>query len=599
MVKDKENEEDLNQLSLENLGVLVPVEELPDLPSAKKGTAVSSKINYKNFGHLTLADYEIFAQLPSHPFWSQVEKWIDFSFADELCAHLYSPNGQRPYAPSLKLKIHLVQVMENLSDREMEIRLMFDMAIKRFIGVPMSFTGFDHSTIGLDRERMGAHLFHACFHYILAQAKQHGLWGKDGDRWLADAFHTHARAIRMGAQRLVFHGMLNIVQHLKRSHRPLFDLAVEKLKLTDWFERLPLGASPEEHAAAFSLLVTRAYTLLSWFESREAQPLFWQWNNQKGQLRSLELQAVLYEILQQNTQPTKPSDPSPSGDGKKSDQASYEKTPRKERPQDRIVNAHDPDVRTGFKTASKPFTGDKIQVVESDKSGFILEIEPIPGNEQDGDLLPKLVETIMKHHGTKPEELVADSVYGYAKYRIQIQELKLSMVSPFAKPVNPSGLLGSEHFSYDSENKQVTCPEGHTTSYHVRNNKENGSQFKFEQQTCAECPLRLKCTKNKNGRTFFVSDYYDMLQEAKLYNETEDGKVALAARYKIERTNNELANHHELRRPHGRGRNKLRITVKLKGIAINVKKMVKALGSWKEDPFVRQPRRQKAFDVCA
>ncbi|MFC3886478.1 hypothetical protein ACFOU2_24485 [Bacillus songklensis] len=69
-----------------------------------------SHIQFKTFGQLALADYEIFSSIPSHPFWSQVDQVIDFSFADELCAPLYSTQGQRPYAPSLKLKVHFVQL---------------------------------------------------------------------------------------------------------------------------------------------------------------------------------------------------------------------------------------------------------------------------------------------------------------------------------------------------------------------------------------------------------------------------------------------------------------------------------------------------------
>lgn len=603
MVGRGKQNEDQNQISLEDFGVSVTrIEYLPHLPSAKMGTAASRHIRYKDFGSLTFADYELFSKLPEHPFWGQVDHLIDFSFADELCAHLYSPKGQRPYAPSLKLKVHLVQAMENLSDREMEIRMMFDIAIKRFLAVPMSFTGFDHSTIGLDRERMGDHLFHACFHYILAQAKQHGLWGNRDDRWLVDAFHTHAHAIRMGAHRLVFHGMLNIVQHLKRANRPLFQLAGDTLKLEEWFERTPGKASPEERMAAFSLLVARAHALLSWFENGEAHKLFWQWADQKQQLRSLELQAILYKILQQNTRPTAPADPSSTpGETEKAsgcETLEYEKIPRKERPKDRIVNAHDPDLRNGHKTVKLPFLGDKIQVVESDASGLILEIEPIPGNEPDGDLLSSLVESVTRHHETKPKYVVADSVYGFGKHRATLKGMELSLVAGLATKTNPTGLLGNEHFQYDAVKDQVTCPEGNTTSKRVRNNVEEGYQYKFDSQLCAICPRKLECTTNENGRTIFVSDYYDILQEAKAFNETEEGQAALRARSKIERTNNELANHHEMRRPETRGRDNLRITAKLKAMVVNVKIMVKKLGTFQEDPFVRRPRRPRGAVVC-
>jgi hypothetical protein len=136
-----------------------------------------SRIRYKSFDQISIADSLVYSKLPRHPFWSNVEAKIDFSFADSLCAVLYSERGQHPYAPSLKLKIHLIQTYYNLSDRQTEEKIMGDLFIKRFLGLPVDFFGFDHSTIGLDRSRMGAAMFHACHLYILAQMYSHGLWG--------------------------------------------------------------------------------------------------------------------------------------------------------------------------------------------------------------------------------------------------------------------------------------------------------------------------------------------------------------------------------------------------------------------------------------
>jgi transposase len=577
------------------LDLEVPVvEHVPGLPSAKRGTAISSRIRYKDFGELTLADYEIFNRLPPHPLWSQVDHLIDFSFADELCAHLYSPHGQRPYAPSMKLKIHLVQAMENLSDRDMEVRLMFDMAIKRFLGVPMSFTGFDHSTIGLNRERMGDHLFHACFHYVLAQAKARQLWGGSDDRWLVDSFHTHARASVMGAYRLVLRTILQIFQHLKRANPPLFKQAWLQLQAEAWTERLPREASSEDRAVALALLVSRAYALLSWFEQGRGKTLFWQWENRKQQLRSLELQALLCQILQQNTRPT-PPDPNGDADSKK---VPFEKIPRKERPKDRIVNAYDPDVRKG-KKGNLFFLGDKIQVVTSDRNHMILEIEPIPGTEPDGQRMVELAKTVIHHHQTRPEQLIADAAYGHGKHRKEAQTAQLKLVSPLQKSKNPTGLLGNEHFKYDSASASVTCPQGHTTTKRSHSNKLEGTQYHFAAADCTVCPMRANCTTNRKGRTFFVSDYYDLYQEAHRWNESEEGRAALRVRAKIERTNNELINHHDMRRPHTRRRNKLRIMAKMKAMAINIKSMVIALGTYKEDPFVRRRRTSGSIPASA
>lgn len=574
-----------NQLTFSDFGVQVPlVESLPKLPPARKQTASSLRIRYKDFGALSLADYEVFSNLPEHPLWGQVERFIDFSFADELCAHLYTPMGQRPFAPSLKLKLHLVQAMENLSDRQLELRLMFDIAIKKFVGVPLSFTGLDHSTLGLDRERMGDALFHACFHYVLAQAKRYGLWGQEGDTWLIDSFVTQAHASRMGAKRLIEKGILHILQQLKRANVPLFQLAMDTLQCQTWFARVPKDASAEEHAHAFHLLVVRAYSLLSWFEHGAAHPLFWQWPNAKRQLRSLELQALLYKILQQNARPVPPA-------GGSSEQGpTFEKIPVKQRPKDRIAHAADPDLRVAVKRGVRHT--DKIQVVQSHASDFIVEIEPIAGNEHDGMRTGELIQAPMDHQETKPARVAADTAYGYGCYRARLANAPYNLVTPIAATIHPSGLLSKEQFSYDAERDRVTCPQGQASIRKIRNNVEEGYQHYLDAATCQACPLRDSCTTNGKGRSIFISDHYRFTEDAKAMNETPEGQTALQARKQVERKNNELANHQDMRRPYVRGRNKLRIFAKMKGMAVNVKLMVKKLGYSYEDPFVRQKSRQ-------
>lgn len=579
----KDNDD--NQLNFADFGVQVPiVESLPKLPPARKQTASSLRVRFKDFGALSLADYEVFSRLPEHPLWGQVERLIDFSFADELCAHLYAPIGQRPFAPSLKLKLHLVQAMENLSDRQLELRLMFDIAIKKFVGVPLSFTGLDHSTLALDRERMGDGLFHACFHYVLAQAKRYGLWGQDDDTWLIDTFATQAHASRMGAKRLIEKGILQLLQQLKRAHFPLFQLAMDMLQCQTWWERLPPDASAEAHAHAFHLLVVRAYSLLSWFERGTAHTLFWQWPDAKRQRRSLELQAVLYTILQQNARPVPPTD------GPSEQAPAFEKIPFKERPKDRIVNAANPDLRLAVKR--NILHTDKIQVVQSHGSDFIVEIEPIPANEPDGVRTGELIRAAMEHQGSQPAIVSADTAYGYGCFRAGLANAPYKLVTPIPLPVHPSGLLGKAHFRYDAEHDHVTCPQGENTIRKIRNNVEAGHQYYFRAAACQACPLRDSCTTNGKGRSIFISDHSHLTENAKALNETPEGQAALQARHQVERKNNELANHQAMRRPYARSRAKLRILAKMKAMAVNIKLMVKKLGTSYADPFVRQKSRQ-------
>lgn len=539
-------------------------------------------IQYKTFGQLTLSDYEVFSSVPPHPFWSRVEEVVDFSFADKLCAPLYSPQGQRPYAPSLKLKIHFAQRYFNYSDREMEEAILYHLHLKRFLGVPVAFNGFDHSTLGLDRDRMGSALFDACHHHILAQALAKGLWGKEDDRWLIDSFHTFANIAKVGAYRLIQQGILQIIQHIKRSYPKLYIFLLQDCALQSFLKRLSDRTPEKDRLVLFSRLVVEAYSLLHWLESERVQPLFWTWKEAKQQLRCLELQAILYQILQENTKPIDPNKP----EGTEKEPLQYQELSKKEKPQDRIRSAYDPEIRSGHKSKSMKFTGDKIQVLESRQNGLILDTEPIPGNEWDGDRLVPMVEEVIKRHDIVPKQVIGDSAYGTGENRQKIQEMQILLTAPIQKNSNPTGLFEHDLFVYDAKLDEVTCPLGYSTSKKVRNNKSQGHQFKFDAQTCKACPLFEQCTTNEKGRTLFISDFYEIMEQGRSYNQTKAGKLALRDRYDVERTNHEAANHHGLRKPRTRGRESLRITSKLTAVVINIKIMVKKLAE-PIQPFYR------------
>lgn len=341
--------------------------------------------------------------------------------------------------------------------------------------------------------------------------------------------------------------------------------------------------------------MVEAYSLLHWLESERVKPLFWTWEKAKQQLRCLELQGVLYQILQENTKPMDPKKP----EGAKQEPPQYRELSKKEKPQDCIRSAYDPEIRSGHKSKSMKFTGDKIQVLESREHGLILNTEPIPGNEWDGDRLVLMVEEVINRHGVVPKQVIGDTAYGTGENRQKIQEMQILMTAPIQKYTNPTGLLENDLFVYDAKLDEVACPQGYSTSKKVRNNPNQGYQFKFEAKTCKACPLFEQCTTNENGRTVFISDFYEIMEQGKSYNQTEAGKSALWARYDVERTNHQAANHQGLRKPRTRGREPLRIMSKLTAIVINLKIMVKELAE-SINPFYRYKKcknRMKA-PVC-
>src|SRR5690606_25873375 len=127
-----------------------------------------------------------------------------------------------------------------------EEKIIGDLFIKRFLGLPVDFFGFDHSTIGLDRSRMGASMFHACHLYILAQMHSHHLWGDANEKWIIDSFPSHASLAMVGAIQLIQKGVMNLVRHLERTYTDLHALMLQTVPLDSVNIQLSSDSSQSE-----------------------------------------------------------------------------------------------------------------------------------------------------------------------------------------------------------------------------------------------------------------------------------------------------------------------------------------------------------------
>lgn len=539
-------------------------------------------VRYKNFDQLSFADLLVYSKLPAHSFWSCVESKIDFSFADTLCAVLYTGKGQYPYAPSLKLKVHLIQSYYELSDRQVEEKIISDLFIKRFLQLPVDFFGFDHSTIGLDRSRMGEAMFRACHFYILAQMYSFGLWGDQNEQWIIDSFPSNIHMTRPGAYRLIQHAMVHLVQHLRKQAPKSVCRAAASLPLDTMTVRLSSAASSADRLLAYSKLVAQAYGLLQWFNNENIKPLLAEW---KSYARSQELQAILMRILEENSRPIDPDN------GTKADlpaDVQFEKTPRAERPKDRIESVIDPEARTAMKR-SKLTIGYKTQNLCT-AGGVILEIRTVPANEHDQDATADMVATIQQFFGQTPTALLGDTAYGHGRHRTLLARQGIRVVAPVQQSPNPTGLFPATLFTYDADKDVCICPKGERS---VRKNytaQLEGSQYRFDKNTCLACPLYTQCTTSGSGRSVFRSDYVNLYEEAQAYNESLAGQADLLKRYVVERKNNELKNDCGL----GLAKTRSRISLQLKALCaamvVNLKHTVRKLLNPKPG-FIRHARR--------
>ena len=556
---------------------------------------MSNHVRYKTFDQLSFADLIVYSKLPPHPFWSNVEQLVDFSFADTVCSVLYSGKGQRPYAPSLKLKIHLVQSYLGTSDRRTEEEIMANLHIKRFLQLPVDFFGFDHSTIGLDRSRMGESMFRACHLYILAQLYQHGLWGDRDEKWIIDSFPTNVHLARPGAYRLIQHATIRLVKHLRKYGTQPMLKALETLPLDAVGVRIGKSPPPAKRLLAFSKLVVQAYGLLTWFDSEHVKPLLEKWEHGK---RSQELQDTLKRILEENSRPVDPQGgpkerveetvQSDEAKAESSEPITYEKIPRAERPKDRIISAVDPQARVVKR--SLPIIGYKTQNLCT-STGVILDVRTIPANEHDQHATADMVSVIQQLFGVTPSALLCDAAYGHGWHRELLASKNIRVVAPLPANENPKGLFSSSEFRYDADKDVYTCPGGQQSVQKRYIRQLKGHQYYFEKQACHSCPLRSQCTSSKeHGRRVFRSDFEELYEAVRQYNESITGKAELQQRLIVERKNKELKNDCGLNRIHTRSRAGLQTKALTAAMVVNLKLIVRRKATPKPG-FIRRARK--------
>jgi len=548
---------------------------------------MKSRVRYKEFDQLSFADIMVYSKLPEHPFWSNLEKKIDFDFADTLCSVLYTGRGQHPYAPSLKLKIHLIQTYYHLSDRQVEEKIIGDLFIKRFLGLPVDFFGFDHSTIGLDRSRMGTAMFKACHFYILAQMYSHGLWGEQSEKWIIDSFGVNPALSAPGARRLIQQAMVRLLQHLKRCHPVCYQLAKNTVALDALSVRLSAETADSDRMLAFSKLVAQAYGLLQWFQVSEVQTLMERELSEGVRKTSHTLQHTLLDILEQNSRPIPPSDDDSSRtcSSTTNDELVYEKIPVPNRPKDRLMSAVDPEARVTKKRSTR-IKGYKMQNLCS-TSGAILNVSVVPANEHDREAMFPMVKEIQAFFHTAPCAVLGDTAYGHGLQRALLATLDLPVVAPVIEGGNPSKGYAIERFHYDREQDCYVCPNNKTSIRKRHIPQSNGWQYDFAKRDCLSCPLYTECTTSKKGRSVFHSDFYNYYEVAKAYNDTTEGQMDFKKRLLVERKNQELKNDCRLGRPLTKSKQTLNMKGYLAAIVVNAKLTLRRLTAQKPG-FIRR-----------
>jgi len=253
---------------------------------------------------------------------------------------------------------------------------------------------------------------------------------------------------------------------------------------------------------------------------------------------------------------------------------------------DSLQSPHDPDVAY----SSHKGKGFEVQVSETcDESNAVEIITHVEVTDSSVSDVHATIPTLndLSRRGIQPEELSADTTYGSGENACQAERQGTELVSPVGGSKEEAPDLSDEKrpltaadFSIDPAFKQRSvCPAGHETikewEYAANPNRW---ELLFDKTIGEECPLFKRCPAKFNQRlegylipVNLVSRNIELRRR-----EEESGNFAprYAIRAGIEATNSELKRKHGLGKLRVRRRPRVELSVYLKALACNIKRMV-------------------------
>jgi transposase len=416
-------------------------------------------------------------------------------------ADLYPSEGQPGYSPVILAFVTVFQFMEKLPDRQAAEALRMRLDWKYALHLSLDNEGFNFSVLSEFRDRLIAGKAEArVFETLVAQIREMGL------------IKEH------GKQRSDSIAMLSKVRWLSR-----LELAVETLRLTvvslvnadsKWSGEILPPSWEDKYGERF---VKERYTEKEWkeYETNIGNDGQWLLKRLADEGAPKELQG-LSDVKLMETVWTQQFQ---EENGKMTF-----KELKKYDGRAQIATPHDPEARYSRKRNSE-WIGDKVQVTDTDDAGYPHIITDIVGTESnltDYEALPDIQERLAQRQ-CQPAEHYVDAGYMSGSNLANSESMQIDLIGPLAYAVTAQDRMADgmtqAQFQVDTQQKNVTCPQGHCAAQAVQ--LKDGWRFMFLTSTCAVCPVRSQCCAGKAGRTIRINTHYELMQRARARQKTE------------------------------------------------------------------------------
>ncbi len=217
-------------------------------------------------------------------------------------------------------------------------------------------------------------------------------------------------------------------------------------------------------------------------------------------------------------------------------------------------------------------------------NGIITDVFVTPGNESDCVPHTKRIKHQIEKFGFKPEAVCADGGYDSREIYSEMTKLGVRAYIPRRKkPVsnaNYSEDFAPEKFTYEEDNDRYICPAGKILNYRNYIRKSGYKRYSAKPCDCKDCPFCQQCIGNsQNPRKIERHMHETANQKQMKFHCTHAYYEAMQLRaIWCEGNFAHQKEQHNLRRTFKRGIEKVTEQCLLSACALNLKRLVKALG---------------------
>ncbi|TQF01763.1 IS1182 family transposase [Kitasatospora acidiphila] len=484
-------------------------------------------------------------------------------FRDEEFADLFASRGRPAWSPAGLVLVLVLQFVEGLTDRQAAEAVRARIDFKYALGLELDDPGFDFSVLSEFRDRLaGADGGRWVLDLVLTAARERGLLKSSG-RARTDS--THVLSVTRALCRLEL-----VTETLRSALNALALAAPAWLAETaepDWFRHYTTRAEdsrfPKARAKRDEVGVRVGRDGMRLLEAVFAvdAPDVLRGVREVETLRQVWVQH--YHLVAGEVMTRDPKDRPPGAT--------------------RLVSPYDTDARGSVKRDTM-WDGYKVHLTETcepDAPNLVTNVVTTLATVPDS-VMSEEIHTSLTARECLPGEHWVDAGYPTAAAIVTAwREHGVALHGPVAASTSAqsaaAGGFDQEAFTIDWENKQVTCPGGHTTSsWHERRSQEglHVIRVRFSMTDCKPCPVRRQCinspTAERRELRLRRHDEHHALRVARAEQQTEAWKDRYKIRAGVEGTISQGVGRCGLRRSRYHGLAKTSLQHQLTGAAINL-----------------------------